>query len=276
MSRPFFRFAVALAPPLFAILVAAALASGGGLSQAIPHSSPGTAASYCYAWDLTNNTGQDASGLSIRLKGIQSISQVYTGTANPFGSPDPTSGYDPGTDVYTLVFSQGVAFDSDMVHIGLCADQPILQLAQQPAPPPIQWLSGGQGLQPAPLFAGAGWSWQNNSHAQLQLFNNQAVTMTLMELNVLDADTSLSLDDLNADVAGTLPMVSLLAQDPQSLPPGATSFFDVFFDAPRFDHPYVLQAVLAAEDDPGNVYSLFSQATSPPAAALVYLPLVMR
>lgn len=274
MSRSLFRFAVALAPPIFAVLIAAALASGTGLSQVIPRSSLGTAASYCYAGDLTNNTGQDASSLRIRFKGIQSISQVYTGAANPFGSPDPASGYDPGTDVYTLVFSNGVAFDSNLVHIGLCTDQPMLQLAPQPAPPPISWAVGDQALQPAPLFAGTSWSWLNQTHAQLRLFNSQPVSMTLMELNLLDADTSLALDDLNGDVAGLLPLASVLVSDPETLAPGATRLFDVLFDAPTFEHPYVLQAVLVAEDDPGNTFSLYSQTTSPPA--VIYLPIIMR
>ena len=271
MSRSLIRFAVALAPPLLAILVAAAWTSGAGLPQTILR--PDAASSYCYTWDLANNTGQDASGLRLQLKGIQSISQVFTGTTNPFGAPDPTSGYDPGMDVYTLVFSDGVAFDSDRVHMGVCADKPILQLGQQSA----AWTLNGQILQPPPLFAGLSRDWPSSAHLRLRLFNSQATTVTLMELNVLDADTSLALDDLNADTAGALqlaPVEQPPISDPQTLPPGADSVFDVFFSAPTFNHPYLIEVVLAAEDDPGNTFRLYSPVMSPPA--MVFLPLVQR
>ena len=271
MSRSLFRFALALAPPLLAILIAAAWTSGAGLTQMMLR--PEAASSYCYAWDLANNTGQDASGLRLQLKGIQSISEVFTGATNPFGAPHPTSGYDSGTDVYTLVFSDGVAFDSDRVHIGVCTDKPILQLAQQPA----AWTLDGQALQPPPLFAGLSRDWPSSAHLQLRLFNSQAMTVTLMELNVLDADTSLALDDLNADTAGALqvaPVEQPAISDPQTLPPGADRPFDVVFSAPTFNHPYLIEVVLAAEDDPGNTFRLYSPIMSPPA--LVFLPVVIR
>jgi len=268
MSRSLIRFAAALAPPLLAVLIAAAWTSGAGLTQTILR--PDAASSYCYTWDLTNNTGQDASGLRLQLKGIQSISEVFTGPTNPFGTLHPTSGYDSGTDVYTLVFSDGVAFDSDRVHMGVCTDKPILQLGQQPA----AWTLDGQTLQPPPLFAGLSGDWPGSAQLQLRLFNSQATTMTLMELNVLDADTSLALDDLDADTAGALAVAQLAISDPQTLPPGADSVFDLFFSAPTFNHSYLIEAVLAAEDDPGNTFRLYSPIMSPPAR--VFLPLVQR
>jgi len=119
--------------------------------------------------------------------------------------------------------------------------------------------------------------------------------MTLMSLNLLDAGAPLELDDLNAALASHLPMVSNLAPYPMLLPPNANSFFDVFFDvfvdpgnqailsnAPEPDHvalldpyhPYVLEVVLAADDDPGNVIHLYSQALSPPET--VYLPIIRK
>ena len=268
MSRSLIRFAMALAPPLLAVLIAAAWTSGAGLTQTILR--PDAASSYCYTWDLANNTGQDASGLRLQLKGIQSISEVFTGPTNPFGTLHPTSGYDSGTDVYTLVFSDGVAFDSDRVHMGVCTDKPILQLGQQPA----AWTLDGQALQPPPLFAGLSGDWPGSAHLQLRLFNSQATTMTLMELNVLDADTSLALDDLDADTAGALAVAQPAISDPQTLPPGPDSVFDVFFSTPTFNHSYLVEAVLAAEDDPGNTLRLYSPVMSPPA--MVFLPLVQR
>ena len=271
MSRSLIRFAMALAPPLLAILIAAAWTSGAGLTQMILR--PEAASGYCYTWDLANNTGQDASGLRLQLKGIQSVSEVYTGPTNPFGTPHPTSGYDSGTDVYTLVFSDGVAFDSDRVHVGVCTDKPILQLGQQPA----AWTLDGQALQPHPLFAGLSGDWQSSAHLQLRLFNSQATTVTLMELNVLDADTSLALDDLNADTAGALqvaPITQPVIPDPQTLLPGADIALDAFFGEPTFNHPFLIEAVLTAEDDPGNTFRLYSPVMSPPA--MVFLPIVQR
>jgi hypothetical protein len=268
MSRSLIRFAVALAPPLLAILIAAALVSGAELQHIFL--GPGTTGHYCYAWDIANNTGQDAGGLRIRLKGVQSISEVYTGTANPFGAPHPTSGYDGAADMYTLVFSDGVAFDSDVVHIGVCAGQPILQLAD----PPATWTANDQALQPVPLFAGLSAGWQGSAHLQLHLFNSQATTVTVMELYVLDAAPSLALDDLDADTAGTMATAAIPVTEPQTLPPGADSFFDVIFDPPAFQHTYLVQVMLAAEDDPGHTFQLFSPVTSPPAT--VFLPIAIR
>jgi hypothetical protein len=101
--------------------------------------------------------------------------------------------------------------------------------------------------------------------------------MTLMALNVLDAGNQLGLDDLNGVVAAGLPMVSELAPDPLDLPPGAINTFDVFFaPAPTLEpnHPYVLEAVLAAEDDPGNTIHLYSQSLSP--LATIFLPVALK
>jgi hypothetical protein len=289
MLRLLPRRLFALGPPVCAGLLLAVLLWSGSLipgarAASAPISSPPER--YCYNWDFLNNTGQDADDLHIRLQGISQVSAVYTGTVNPFGLPDATSGYDAGLGVYNLNFSNGVAYDGDVVHIGLCTDKPALALSQSTTPPPFTWTSQGQPLQPAPLFVGVSWDWQSRTHLRLELHNSQDITLTLWAASLLDPEVPLGLEDLNADVIGMLPAATFLIDDVQMLPPRSSSFFDVFFDPtvvvqaptpaqlrePR--HPYVLQAVVSAEDDSGDVAHMYSQALSPPAK--VYWPLILK
>ena len=81
---------------------AALIASGTAFALSRPDSPPTRALSpgvilqpnrYCYNWDFLNNTGDDANGLRIRLAGIQTVTDIYTGTLNTFGEPDSGSGY---------------------------------------------------------------------------------------------------------------------------------------------------------------------------------------
>src|SRR5258708_36806646 len=67
-------------------------------------SAPVNSTPSCYVWDFLNNSGVDADGLVIQLKGINSITDVYTGVLNPFVAPGASSGYDSVADVYSLVF----------------------------------------------------------------------------------------------------------------------------------------------------------------------------
>jgi hypothetical protein len=306
------RLAGLLGPPAAAVLIA----SGTTLVMAAPgRAQPDTRAQstvgrstparvtapqaivdsprYCYNWDFLNNTGQDANDLHIRLNGIQSISNVYTGVLNPFGAPDASSGYDAGAGVYKLNFSNGTVLNGDMAHIGLCTNQPVLMLPQGPGVPPFTWTLNGQTLSPDPLFAGLAWNWISRTHLRVQLSSDRHVSMTLMALNLLDAGNALELDDLNGNVVGQLQLVSNLAPDPVPLAPGTSSFFDVFLvlshagpsqhvagvpmDSAALlepNHPYVLEAVLEAEDDSGNTIHLYSQALSPLQA--VYLPIARK
>src|SRR5262245_6076834 len=75
---------------------------------------------YCSNWEFFNNTRQDVNDLHIRLKGVQSVSEIYTGTLNPFGLPDPSSKYITASDVYSMSFSGAWVGESDRVHIGFC------------------------------------------------------------------------------------------------------------------------------------------------------------
>lgn len=119
----------------------------------------------------------------------------------------------------------------------------------------------------------------------MRVVNEQPFTVTLSTLNLLDAGNMLSLDDLNGDVVGQLPMTLELLQTPLMLAPRADSFFDVFFTlggqamppnmAPLLEpnHPYVLEADIFG-DDQGNVAHLYTQALSPLIPR--YLPIIRR
>jgi len=280
-----------LATPLVwlpvAVLLGIVILAGVSMGQAQAISAPSVSVSaYCYNWDFLNNTGQDATDLHVRLKGIRAISGVYTGALNPFGAPDATSGYDAATGVYNLNFSGGTAPNGQMVHIGICADSPMLWFEAATGLPPFYWTIGGQPIPPAPLAFGLAWDWQSRRHLRLTLRNSQQVTLTLTSLNLLDPGTPLELDDLNPDVVGTLPLAAMLIDDIRMLPPLSDSFFDVFFDlggasgqpgsaqllAPM--HPYVLEAIGEAPEDAGNAFRLFGQSFSPPVN--LYLPLVLK
>ena len=252
--------------------VAPGKSATGGLAPALFASTPS-----CYTWDFLNNTGLDATGLVIHLKGIPAITDVYTGVLNPFGAPDPfLSGYDSTTDVYSLIFNGGAVSDSGMAQIGICASQPALRLdATQPA---FYWVVSGVPTNPAPLFAGLDFNWINPNHLQVHLYNEQNTPLTAFSFSVLTPSSQLSLDDLNDGVTSTLPIANDQITDPLQLANGANTTFDIFFDQGNvqvaFGAPIVLEAVLSTQDDPGNSIHLFAQTSQP--FAQVYLPLMRK
>ena len=83
----------------------------------------GTSVEHCYAWDVFNGTGLDADGLSVRLTGVQSVSTVYTGDANPLGEPRPVSGFDAPTGSYLLDLGDNAVTvaPGDSTRVGLCS-----------------------------------------------------------------------------------------------------------------------------------------------------------
>src|SRR5262245_46750252 len=130
---------------LFALCLSLALVAAGlvwwlqpaSLLQAARLAAPSNGSSpYCSTWDFQNNTGQEVNDLHIRLAGVQSVNEVYTGTLNPFGLPDGTSVYDIVADAYKLNFSGAVTVsDSDLVRIGFCANSPLVRLDASGPPP---------------------------------------------------------------------------------------------------------------------------------------------
>jgi hypothetical protein len=225
---------------------------------------------YCYSWAFNNSTGQDASGVHTRLSGIQAPKQVYTGTLNPFGNLDPSSGYDSGTDTYRFNFDNGYASDSDRVLLGLCTDQPQLRLGNVVSA--AAWLSGTTELPPAPLFAGIEFNWLDRDQVTVNIVNEQATTMTLDVANALQPEVLLPLGDLTPDVALQLPLVAELITEPLTLPPLAAQSFGVQLTA--LNQPIVFEAQLSREDDPGDVVQLLAQTTVP--GWQVFLPIILR
>ncbi len=153
-------------------------------------------------------------------------------------------------------------------------------------PPPFAWTLNGAVVPPSPLFTGLEWNWPQPQHLRLRVVNEQPFTVTLSTLNLLDAGNMLSLDDLNGEVVGQLPMTLELLQTPLMLAPRADSFFDVFFTlggqttpsdmAPLLEpnHPYVLETDIASADDQGNLAHLYTQVLSP--LIPLYLPIIRR
>lgn len=238
---------------------------------------------YCSTWDFLNNTGQDVDDLHVRLKSVKNVSDVYTGTLNPFGPPT-TSVYSPTADVYELDFSGATVYDSDRVRIGLCTDSPLLRIGTDTSA--FNWTSGGTPVSPNPLFTGLEWNWQKTGQLTIHVVNEQNMTVTLMALNLLETDNALSVDDLEGDVAAQLPLALELLPDPQTLAPYGFGDFSVSFkpaadvmppdQAPLLEtnHAYVVEAVVVDATDDGNTAHLYAQGLSP--LARLSLPLVNR
>jgi len=242
---------------------------------------------FCYNWDFYNNSQKDVNDLHVRLKGVTAVSEIYTGTLNPFDPPQGSGGYISASNVYSLNFSGAWVFDSDRVHIGLCTNAALLQLDTQ-NPPAFQWTLTGTAVPTLPLFTGLEWNWPSPAHLHLRVINGQPVSMTLLAANLLDADTGLALEDLVGDTVGTLPLALELLETPATIGPSADRVFDVNFvphaspsppdTAPLLatSHSYVLEVLMEPEDDPGNTVRLFSQALSPDFPLSTHLPIIRR
>jgi len=278
MSRPNLLAASVVIASASLILMLALLVTQGVAARA-PTSPPGSAVDapptfqlpgeYCYSWDFNNSTGDDATGVQLRLNNIQTPTEVYTDTLNPFGDPDPSSGYDAATNTYRFHFGNGLASDSDRVLLGLCTDQPQLRLNQTFG---AAWLSDTIALTPAPLFAGIEFDWLARDQVTVKIVNEQAVTMTLESATALQPEVWLPLTDLIPDIAAQLPLVTELITEPVTLSPLASQSFDVHLDA--LNQPIVFEVRMSSEDDPGDVVHLLAQTSVP--GWQVFLPIVLR
>lgn len=283
MSRTFTLLAVTALAAISLVLMLGLVATGGtaaraGASPPAANRSisgpPGRPAvitpedPYCYAWDLSNTTGADVDGLTMRLQGNHTVSAVYTETLNPFF--EFSSGYEPGIDSYRLVFTDGLAYDSDLVHVGLCTDLSYARLST--APNALDWTQGISTVQPAPLAAGIELSWLSTDQLAVNLVNEQAVTVTLESFVLLDAEVALPLDDLIGDIAATLPLAGEAITEPIVLAPNAA--YSVTFDGLLRGHGYVVDARLSAEDDPFTNVHVLAQTALPPYRT--YLPVLSK
>jgi hypothetical protein len=278
MSHTHKRFCAALAPPC-AVLIALSLSAATGSPSA--YAIAATGGRYCYNWDFVNNTPQDANDLHLNLVGVSQVGSWYTGAQNPFGLPDGSSGYDAATNTYRANFRGGVALQGETVHIGFCADRPSLRVSN------AVWTVDGTAVAPAPLAADVSFTQVNPTQIRVTLSNPQSANLLLKSFNVLDAFDGLPLDDLNGEITVQLASVGEPLLYPEVLPAGGSKTFDVFLQASGAgvqaqavqagaidpDHAIVVEAVLAAEDDEGNMLRLFAQMLPP---SKQHLPLLRK
>ncbi len=217
---------------------------------------------------FANYTGSDVDGLTLRLQGNHSLSAIYTDTLNPFFGLD--TGYEGGSDSYRLVFTDGLAYDSDRVHVGVCTDLAYVRLST--APNALDWTQGISTAQPAPLMAGVELTWLNADQLAVNLINEQAITVTLDNFVLLDAEVPLALIDLTGDIVASLPLAGEGITEPITLAPNA-AYSTTFTDLLR-GHGYVIDAQLSAEDDAFNTVRVLAQTNLPPYR--IYLPLIRR
>jgi hypothetical protein len=279
MSRPNLLGASAVIGCASLILMLALLITQGAAARA-PTSPPTAARSLsgptviapedpnCFAWDFANYTGEDVDGLMLHLQGHHAVSAIYTDTLNPFFGLD--AGYEGGTDSYRLVFTDGLAYDSDLVHVGLCTDLAYARLSA--APHALDWTQGISSIVPAPLMAGVELNWLSADQLTVNLVNEQAVTVTLDTFLLLDAEVALPLTDLTGDIAATLPLAGEAITEPIALAPNAA--YSVTFEGLLRGHGYVVDARLSAEDDAFNSVRVLAQTALPPYRT--YLPLLSK
>lgn len=251
-----------LGPPLAALL--ALLLAGLLLAVLLLARSlalPGAAAAQatqpvsCYAWSFINQTGLDADGLDLDLTGIATVTQVYTGAANPFGPPADANA---AGSVLTLSFGgeppTTTVGPSDPVQMGVCAPG-ALQGAT------FTWRSGGADVPPPLVAPRLAWSWPASDTLHLQVTNGSAVSLTLVALDVLDPGADLSLDDLDAAIASVLPLVAQAITEPVDLLPGAgvsaTVSLDAGADPPALGKHYLVQGRWADINDPNAAFDFF-------------------
>lgn len=233
-----------------------------------------SASRYCYNWDFLNNTGQDANDLHLALVGVTQPDSWYTGSLNPFGTPDASSHYDPAAGAYRANFSGAVVLPGELVHIGLCAGRPALEVGT------AAWTVDGSPVAPAPLTARVRFTHASPALVTVEVANPGSSPLLLLALNVLDGGDGVPLDDLNGEIASHLAAVAEPLENAEVLAPGASKSVDVALQylgggagALAQHRALIVEAVLAPEDDEGNRLHVLAQML-PPGRQL--LPIVVR
>jgi hypothetical protein len=229
---------------------------------------------YCYAWDFTNDTGEDADDLHIWLQGVRQVTEVYAGSENPFGLPTAGSGYNAGLNAYHLEFTGGPAFAGDTVRLGVCTAAPTLRLSATDTTPPFYWSAQGRVLQPAPLFAGLSWEWHTDGSLRLSVHNAGTAPLVLWSLDVLTAEQPLALDDLNDANLSGLAVAAALVTEPITITAGGAHVFDIAAAALFGGGAWLAELTITDEDDLAHEAHLFSQAVPP--SAVIYMPTFLK
>ncbi len=275
-----------LALALASALLATALVAAWGIAvssfgrpastRAATSETTSTAAAFasteqCYAWDVVNATGEEADGLSIRLMGVQTITNVYVGEANPFGVPRPGSGYDAadGSYEFDLGMNAVTAAAGESVRVGVCTPNAV-------ASAHMQWLAGatalGAGVNPLAVT----WRWPSLDEMQVEVKNTTGTTVTILGVSVLSPETKLTVDDLDTAVAMNLDTAAEV-EEPALLAPGGvlSSLLPLLAGGPGHGEPVLLSVEWAEGDDLSDTATVYV-AASVPAEIQMFLPAISR
>ena len=230
----------------------------------------GTPVEHCYAWDVFNGTGLDADGLSVRLTGVQSVSTVYTGDANPLGEPRPVSGYDAPTGSYLLDLGANAVTVAagDATRVGLCSPNTVTAAT-------MQWLSGEDPLGDALNPPAVTWKWISLSEVEVDVRNTAAAPVTLLDLRLLSPETQPAADDLEGSEVDNLNTGGAALEDPVLLDANAvfTMRLPLAADGPAPGDPVALSVEWAEGDDLAASSTAYV-AAGVPDAIRTYLPAI--
>ena len=231
---------------------------------------PPTPVEHCYAWDVFNGTGLDADGLSVRLTGVQSVSTVYTGDANPLGEPRPVSGYDAPTGSYLLDLGANAVTVAagDSTRVGLCSPNTVTAAT-------MQWLSGEDPLGDALNPPAVTWQWISLSEVEVAVHNTAAAPVTLLDLRLLSPETQPAADDLEGTEVDNLNTGGAALEDPVLLDANAvfTMRLPLAADGPAPGDPVALSVEWAVGDDLAASSTAYV-AAGVPDAIRTYLPAI--
>lgn len=242
---------------------------------------------YCYNWDFYNRTGQTANDLHLALRGPTVVSDVYMGWLNPFGAPDPQSGYHPELGLYLLWWSGADVPPGGLAHIGFCTDKPIVDFAWEPGLPgtpplpPFRWTRDGVPIgDPIPV-PGYDWWWMSDGSLEfgLSLAAGLPMDLEILSVEMARAPEAVSLENLTYDdlsllippgdwypmepVAGTMLHAgeTLFFQPPPEVCVGGVCLAGALAAAfqssqpaqPLADDPLVVRFSAASTSDPSDV-----------------------
>ncbi len=227
---------------------------------------------YCYNWDFVNGTGQPANDLHLMLNGPTRLSDVYLGPLNPFGPPDPRSGYDGTTGAYHLWWSGAVVVPGGVVHVGFCTDRPLVDFPAVGGLPPHYWTWDGAPIGgPAPIpVPGFAWDWAPNGSLTFGLALAAGQPAALIEaIEIAPIASSVALNNLTyANLGSLVPPSDWAPMQPQTgnvLQPGARIRFSPPPGMPiRPGQPLVVRFRAVNLNDPNAVIWVAAQATTPP------------
>ena len=248
----------------------AASGAAGQAPAAPPAVTVGTPVEHCYAWDVFNGTGLDADGLSVRLTGVQSVSTVYTGDANPLGEPRPVSGFDAPTGSYLLDLGGNpvTVAPGDWTRVGLCSPNAVTGAT-------MQWLSGANPVGDSMSPPAVTWKWISLDEVEVAVHNTAATPVTLLTLRLLSPETQPTADVLAGTEVDNLNTGGAALEDPVLLAANAvlTVRLPLAADGPAPGDPVAL-AVEWAEGDDLAASSTAYVTAGVPDAIRTYLPAI--